>query len=58
MLDLSDVPFVDAHMHPPLRTQPATLDAYRRPWYEGHDEDVALVADLVPYRWGIRELAG
>ena len=27
MLDLTAVPFVDAHMHPPLRTQPATLEA-------------------------------
>ena len=58
MIDLTDVPFVDGHMHPPLRVQPSTLAEYRRPWYEGHDEDVALVADLVPYRWGVRELAG
>jgi uncharacterized protein len=55
-LDLSALPFVDAHMHPPYRTQPATLDAYRWPWYEGDPRDVALVADTAAYRWAIRQL--
>ena len=58
MIDLTAIPFIDGHMHPPLRTPPGTLAEYRRPWFEGHDDDVELVTDLVPYRWGIGELAG
>ena len=56
-LDLSALPFVDAHMHPPYRTPPAGLDAYRWPWYEGDPADVALVADTAAYRWAIKRLA-
>lgn len=56
-LDLSALPFVDAHMHPPYRTAPADLAAYRWPWYEGDPADVALVADTAAYRWAIRRLA-
>lgn len=56
-LDLSALPFVDAHMHPPYRTAPADLAAYRWPWYEGDPADVALVADTTAYRWAIRRLA-
>jgi hypothetical protein len=56
-LDLSALPFVDAHMHPPYRTPPASLDAYRWPWYEGDPADVALVADTAAYRWAIKQLA-
>ena len=56
-LDLSALPFVDAHMHPPYRTPPADLAAYRWPWYEGDPADVALVADTAAYRWAIRQLA-
>ncbi len=56
-LDLSALPFVDAHMHPPYRTPPADLAAYRWPWYEGDPADVALVADIAAYRWAIRRLA-
>jgi len=56
-LDLSALPFVDAHMHPPYRTPPANLAAYRWPWYEGDPADVALVADTAAYRWAIRQLA-
>jgi uncharacterized protein len=56
-LDLSALPFVDAHMHPPYRTAPGGLDAYRWPWYEGDPADVALVADTAAYRWAIRQLA-
>ena len=56
-LNLTGVPFVDAHMHPPYREQPADLDAYRWPWYEGDPVDVSLVAETAAYRWGIRELA-
>jgi uncharacterized protein len=56
-LDLSPLPFVDAHMHPPYRTSPASLDAYRWPWYEGDPADVALVADTAAYRWAIKRLA-
>jgi hypothetical protein len=56
-LDLSALPFVDAHMHPPYRTPPADLAAYRWPWYEGDPADVALVADTAAYRWAIKRLA-
>jgi len=56
-LDLSAFPFVDAHMHPPYRTLPPSLDAYRWPWYEGDPADVALVADTAAYRWAIKRLA-
>ena len=55
--DLGAVPFVDAHMHAPLRRRPTELDDYRWYWYEGNREDARLAADLVPYRWAIRELA-
>jgi uncharacterized protein len=57
LLDLSALPFVDAHMHPPYRTPPASLAAYRWPWYEGDPADVALVADTAAYRWAIKRLA-
>jgi len=56
-LDLTGLPFVDAHMHPPYRRQPADLDAYRWPWYEGDRNDTALAAETAAYRWAIRELA-
>jgi len=57
MIDLSHVPFVDGHMHPPLRVRPQTVEEYRWPWFEGLPEDSAQVTELVPYRWAIRELA-
>jgi hypothetical protein len=57
MIDLSQVPFVDGHMHPPLRIRPQTVEEYRRPWYEGLPSDSAQVTELVPYRWAIRQLA-
>src|SRR5689334_2217354 len=44
-------------MHPPYRTSPASLDAYRWPWYEGDPADAALVADTAAYRWAIKRLA-
>jgi len=56
-LNLTGLPFVDAHMHPPYREQPADLAAYRWPWYEGDPADVSLAAETAAYRWGIRELA-
>jgi hypothetical protein len=56
-IDLTGLPFIDAHMHPPYRTQAADLDAYRWPWYEGDRNDTALAAETAAYRWGIRELA-
>ena len=34
-LDLTDLPYIDGHMHPPLRRPPATPQEYRWPWYEG-----------------------
>ena len=57
MIDLSHVPFIDGHMHPPLRTRPQTVEEYRWPWFEGLPEESAHVAELVPYRWAIRQLA-
>jgi uncharacterized protein len=56
-LDLAAVPFVDAHMHPPLRQAPSDMPAYRWPWYEGSPDDTALAGDLVAYRWAVRALA-
>jgi len=56
-IDLTAMPFVDGHMHPPYREQPADLDAYRWPWYEGDPADTALAAETAAYRWGIRQLA-
>ncbi len=57
MIDLSAVPFVDGHMHPPLRVRPQTVEEYRGPWYEGLPSETAQVTELVPYRWAIRQLA-
>ena len=57
MVDLSHVPFIDGHMHPPLRARPQTVEEYRWPWFEGLPEESAHVAELVPYRWAIRQLA-
>jgi hypothetical protein len=57
MIDLSQVPFVDGHMHPPLRERPQTVEEYRRPWFEGLPSESEQVTELVPYRWAIRQLA-
>jgi uncharacterized protein len=57
MVDLSQVPFIDGHMHPPLRVRPQTVEEYRWPWFEGLQSESAQVAQLVPYRWAIRQLA-
>ena len=57
MIDLSHVPFVDGHMHPPLRGRPQTVEEYRWPWFEGLPSETAQVTELVPYRWAIRQLA-
>jgi hypothetical protein len=57
MIDLSQVPFVDGHMHPPLRVRPQTVEEYRWPWFEGLPSESAHVTELVPYRWAIRQLA-
>jgi uncharacterized protein len=57
MIDLSGVPFVDGHMHPPLRVRPQTVEEYRGPWFEGLSSESAHVTELVPYRWAIRQLA-
>ena len=56
-LDLTDLPFIDGHMHPPYREHPVDLPGYRWPWYEGDRRDTALAADTAAYRWGIRQLA-
>ncbi len=58
MIDLSGLPFLDGHMHPPYRAHPADLAAYRWPWYEGSPDDTEMVPDTAAYRWAIRELAG
>ena len=57
MIDLSQLPFVDGHMHPPLRVRPQTVEEYRWPWFEGLPSESAHVTELVPYRWAIRQLA-
>ena len=57
-LDLTGLPFIDGHIHPPYREHPADLAAYRWPWYEGDRGDTALAAETAAYRWGIRQLAG
>jgi uncharacterized protein len=57
MIDLSEVPFVDGHMHPPLRVRPQTVEEYRWPWFEGLPSESEQVTQLVPYRWAIRQLA-
>jgi hypothetical protein len=56
-LDLSAIPFVDGHMHPPLVPRPATAADYAWPWYEGNPEYVELSADLVPHRHALRQLS-
>ena len=43
MIDLSQVPFVDGHMHPPLRVRPQTVEEYRWPWFEGLPSESAQV---------------
>jgi len=57
VIDLTHVPFVDGHMHPPLRVRPQTVEQYRWPWFEGLPSESEHVAELVPYRWAIRQLA-
>jgi hypothetical protein len=57
VIDLSQVPFVDGHMHPPLRVRPQTVEEYRWPWFEGLPSESEHVSELVPYRWAIRQLA-
>ncbi|HET6172129.1 MAG TPA: amidohydrolase family protein [Gaiellales bacterium] len=57
MVDLSQVPFTDGHMHPPLCVRPQTVEEYRWPWFEGLPSESEHVAELVPYRWAIRQIA-
>jgi hypothetical protein len=57
VLDLAGLPFVDAHMHAPLRVRPSTPAAYRWPWFEGQAEHTGPAAELGAYRWGMHELA-
>jgi uncharacterized protein len=57
MLDLTGLPYIDGHMHPPLRHPPVTPRAYRWPWYEGSAESSHMVTDLATYRVALRELA-
>jgi uncharacterized protein len=56
IVDLSAVPYVDGHMHPPLARRPATPDEYAWPWYEGNPDYLYMARELVPYRWGLRQL--
>jgi hypothetical protein len=56
-LDLTDLPYIDGHMHPPLRRPPATPQEYRWPWYEGSAGSSHMVTELATYRAAIRELA-
>jgi uncharacterized protein len=57
VLDLTGLPYIDGHMHPPLRRPPATPREYRWPWYEGSAESSHMVTGLATYRAAIRELA-
>ncbi|HET6849384.1 MAG TPA: amidohydrolase family protein [Gaiellales bacterium] len=56
-MDLSELPYIDGHMHPPLRRPPATVEEYRWPWYEGGAGSTHMVTDLATYRAAMRELA-
>ena len=55
-IDLEAVPFVDGHMHAPLATRPATADEYAWPWYEGNLAYLEMAAELVPFRWAMRQM--
>jgi len=55
-IDLEGMPFVDGHMHAPLAQRPATADDYAWPWYEGNREYLEMANELVPFRWGMRQL--
>ncbi len=55
-IDLEAVPYVDGHMHAPLAARPATGDEYAWPWYEGNIEYLEMAAELVPFRWGMRQM--
>jgi predicted TIM-barrel fold metal-dependent hydrolase len=55
-IDLAAVPFVDGHMHAPLATRPATAEEYAWPWYEGNREYLEMAAELVPFRWAMRQM--
>jgi uncharacterized protein len=56
-VDLSGLPYIDGHMHPPLRRPPAGVEEYRWPWYEGRAESSHMVTDLATYGAAMRELA-
>lgn len=58
-LDLSDIPIVDNHAHPLVRSQPRSPSELRRHFFEAHSP---VVADrhgpsAVQYRWAVRQLA-
>ena len=55
-IDLEAMPFVDGHMHAPLAARPATADDYAWPWYEGNREYLEMADELVPFRWGMRQM--
>jgi uncharacterized protein len=57
VLDLTALPYIDGHMHPPLRRPPTTAEEYRWPWYEGNAESSHMVTGLATYRAALRELA-
>ena len=55
-IDLEGMPFVDGHMHAPLAQRPATPDEYAWPWYEGNRTYLEMAQELVPVRWGVRQM--
>ncbi|HZS93405.1 MAG TPA: amidohydrolase family protein [Chloroflexota bacterium] len=57
-LELAPVPFVDNHVHPLSRTQPATPEEFRANFAEAYDPSLAAdhVASAVYYRWSLRQL--
>ena len=56
-MDLGALPYIDGHMHPPLRRPPTTVEEYRWPWYEGRAESSQMVTNLATYRAALRQLA-
>lgn len=56
-IDLSDIPFVDGHMHSPPRTAVRSGQEFLQRWYEGPREHAAAAAGLSAVRWALHQLA-
>lgn len=55
-MDLSGIPFLDGHLHPPLAAPPADVADLRRRWYEGPAETADAVTSMVAYLDSLRRL--